>query len=535
LTSDKEKKVEDFLALLNTTDEIKRLYRRYGLGYGWWVMATITLANIATLIAGTIINVAIPNIMGAFGIGQDKAQWLATAFLAASTVSMLLNSWLIKVLGMRTTVVVAISVFMAGCVLGSISPNTDMLIVARILQGAATGIVTPMSMSLVFLLFPPGKQGSVIGLTAIGVVLAPAIGPVLGGVLTDTFSWRYVYLMGVPISLVVLPMAATLLPRRDRSEPRPPLDWVGLILLSLGICGLLIALSNGQREGWTSNFVLLWLAASVAGTALFLWWENHTDHPLLDLRVFTYYRFTAISILGFIFGAGLYGSTYLVPLFLQLVQNATPTDSGLIMLPAALVMGALFPVSGRLADIIDQRILLGLGFVILAYGSYLMVGGNVDTSLATFSIWLIISRIGIGLLAPTLNLCAIQGLPMEYLQQGAGAMNFIRQLGGAFGVNLLSISLEYRSEFHRDSMFATQTWGHSDSMELFSTLRLELQQAGLSVWDTQYVAFGTLGRMIGEQAMVKGFQDGFLLLTIVFIFTLVPLLFLRRRHMVSAH
>jgi len=533
LRSDQE--IEDYLELLNTTEEIKRLYRRFGLGYGWWVMITITLANVATLIAGTIINVAIPDIMGAFGIGQDKAQWLATSFLAASTVSMLMNSWLIQALGVRSTVVIAISVFMAGSVLGSISPTMDMLIVARILQGAATGVVAPLSMSLVFLLFPHGKQGAVMGITAIGVVLAPAVGPVLGGVLIDSFNWRYVYLMGVPISLVVLPMAAALMPRRDRSQPRPPLDWVGLVLLTLGICGLLIALSNGQREGWTSNFVLFWFGASIAGTSLFLWWETHTDHPLLDLRVFTFYRFAAISILAFIFGAGLYGSTYLVPLFLQLVQNATPTDSGLIMLPAALAMGALFPVSGKLADVIDQRILLGSGFVILAYGTYLMIDGNVDTSATTFAIWLVISRIGIGILAPTLNLAAIQGLPMEYLQQGAGAMNFIRQLGGAFGVNLLSVSLEYRSEFHRDAMFATQTWGHSDTMELFTDLNLQLQQAGLSVWETQYVAFGMLGRMVGEQSMMKGFQDGFLFLTVVFVLTLVPLLCLRRRHMASAH
>ncbi|MEH6519274.1 MAG: DHA2 family efflux MFS transporter permease subunit [Halioglobus sp.] len=524
-------KLEDYLALLNTNDEIKGLYRRFGLGYGWWVMATITLANVATLIAGTIINVAIPDIMGAFGIGQDKAQWLATAFLASSTITMLLNSWFIRAVGMRGTVVGAVSVFMAGSLLGSVSPNMDLLILARILQGAATGILTPMSMSLVFLLFPAGKHGAVMGITAIGVVLAPAIGPVLGGVLIDSFNWRYVYLMGVPISLVVLPLAATLMPGRDRSQPRPPLDWLGLSFLTIAICGLLIALSNGQREGWSSNFVVLWFAASGIGTALFFWWENLTEHPLLELRVFTFYRFSVISALGFIFGAGLYGSTYLIPLFLQLVQNVTPTNSGLMMLPAALLMGAIFPFSGRLSDRMDQRILLGTGFAILAYSSYLMVGASTNTSLLTFTVWMMISRIGIGLLAPTLNLSAIQGLPMEYLQQGAGAMNFIRQLGGAFGVNLLSVSLESRSAFHRDAMFAAQTWGHSDSMEMVYTLQRELQAAGLSLWDRQYVAFGTLGRIVGEQALVKGFQDGFMFMTVIFALALVPLALLRSRHM----
>ena len=294
--------MESYLEQINTTEEIKNLYRRFGKNYGWWAMATISLANVAALISGTIINVAIPDIMGAFGIGQDKAQWLATAFLAASTVSMLLNSWMIQTYGVRNTVMGAVTIFMVGSIIGSISPNPDMLIAARIMQGAGTGVVTPMSMSMVFLLFPPGRQGSVMGITSIGIILAPAVGPALGGILIDSFNWRYTFLMGVPISLLVLPMAATLLPGRNPEAPKPPLDVLGLVFLSVAIAGLLIGLSNGQREGWTSNFVLLWFSASILGTGLFLWWEKYTDHPLLDLRVFTFYRFTMISMLGFVFG-----------------------------------------------------------------------------------------------------------------------------------------------------------------------------------------------------------------------------------------
>lgn len=527
--------VEEYLSQLNTTPEIEALFRRFGTSYGWWAMITITLANVATLISGTIINVAIPDIMGAFGIGQDKAQWLATAFLAASTITMLLNAWLVRAWGMRVTVVSAITIFMIGSILGSVSPNTDLLIVARVLQGLATGIITPMSMSLVFQLFPSGRQGSVMGITAVGIVLAPAVGPVLGGLLIDSFNWRYVYLLGVPISVLVLPLAAVLMPPKDPAAPRPPLDWFGLLCLSISICGLLIALSHGHKDGWSSNFVLSWMAASGVSLASFLWWENHTEHPLLDLRVFTFYRFTMISALGFVFGAGLYGSTYLIPLFLQLVQGVTATQSGLIMLPAALVMAAIFPFSGRLSDIMDQRILLASGFLMLSLSSFLMVSANLNTSLLTFTLWLMIGRIGIGFMGPTLNLSAIQGLPIEYLQQGAGAMNFIRQLGGAFGVNLLSIALEYRTDFHRDAITATQTWGNSDSMEMFYLLQNELRAAGLSVWDLQGVAFGFLARITSEAALIRGFQDGFLMLSLFFLVTLIPLSLLRGRHMQNVH
>ena len=165
-----------------------------------------------------------------------------------------------------------------------------------------------------------------------------AIGPVLGGYLIDSLNWRYVYLMGIPVSIIVVPAAAAFLPGREKNTEYKPLDWQGLALVTVAISSLLVAFSNGQREGWSSNYVLLWFLAAMVGTISFIAWEKHTAHPLLDLRVFGYHRFSMITALAFIFGAGLYGTTYLVPLFLQIIQHMTASDSGLMMLPAGLVM-----------------------------------------------------------------------------------------------------------------------------------------------------------------------------------------------------
>lgn len=525
--------IEDYLAQLNTTESVKNLFRRYGQWLGWAALSTITLANIATLVSGTIINVAIPHIMGAFGIGQDKAQWLATAFLAASTVTMLMNAWLIHTLGIRNTVIMAMVLFMVGSVIGGISPNTDLLIVARLLQGSATGIITPMGMSLVFMLFPPARQGTVIGVSAIGIVLAPAIGPLVGGLLIDSFNWRYVYLMGVPVSLLVVPLALVFLPPREPDAPSPPLDWVGLILVTLAISSLLIALSNGQREGWSSDFTLGWLCSAVLAGIGFVRWEMRTDHPLLDLRVFGYYRFTMITLLGFLFGAGLYGSTYLVPLFLQIVQGLNATDAGFALLPAGIVMGIMFPIAGKLGDHYDHRYMIGAGFVILGLSFFLMAGGDRNTSWSTFVIWLMISRLGIGIMAPILNLSALRGLPLQYLQQGAGTANFIRQLGGAFGVNLLSVALTVRTSFHADALVATQSYGHSDTLGMLVEIQRNLggAGAGLTFWEQQYVAYSAMVRLIYQQATEYAFQDGFMILGVVFLATLIPITLLRGKHM----
>ncbi len=528
-------RVESLLQQLNTSEVIRERYRHFGAWYGWAVMGVVVLANVATLLSSTIINVAIPDIMGTFGIGQDKAQWLSTSFLAASTVTMLLNAWLLQIFGVRATVVAAMIIFTTGSIMGGLSPTTDLLIIARILQGAATGVITPMSMSLVFQLFPAGRQGTVLGLTSIGVILAPAVGPALGGYLIDALNWRYVYYLGVPFSIVVIPAALFLLPDREKNKPIPKLDWLGVVLVSLAICSLLVALSNGLREGWSSNFILGWFASSLVSTGLFISWELRCEQPLMDLRVFNYFKFTIIAILAVIFGAGLYGTLYLVPLFLQLVQGMTATDTGLMMLLPALVMGAMFPFSGRLADRVDQRILLGSGFVILAFSCLLMSNAHPDTSWWTFAWWLIISRIGIGIMAPSINLSAVQGLPMEFLQQGAGVTNFMRQIGGAFGVNLASVALDYRSSFHRDALMATQSYDHNDTFAMMGELQLSLTQAGLTFWEMQGVSYSMLGQMVAHQASVLGFRDGFLIFTMVFLFTLIPISLLRKKHMRSLH
>ncbi len=527
--------VEERIASLNTSEALAERYRRFGINYGWMVMGTIVLANVAALLASTMINVAIPDIMGAFGIGQDKAQWLATAFLAASTVTMLLNAWLIQALGVRAIVIAAMLTFMGGSILGGVSPTPDLLILARILQGSAAGVITPMSMSLVFQLFPAGRQGSVLGLTSIGVILAPAMGPLMGGYLNDTFGWRYVFYLGIPIAAFVIPIATLLLPGRDKNTVVPPLDWRGLALVSLTICALLITLSNGLREGWSSNFILSWAATALISGVSFIAWELRCEKPLLDLRVFSYFKFCVMSLLAAIFGAGLYGTLYLAPLFLQLAQGLTAMDSGLMMLLPALIMGAMFPISGRMADRVDQRLLLGSGFFVLAFSCVLMSNADPDTPWWTFCFWLIVSRIGIGIMAPTINLAAVQGLPMEFLQQGSGAANFMRQVGGAFGVNLASVALEYRSSFHRDAMMATQTYGSDDTMALIGNLNQSLMGSGLTFWETQTVSYGILGQMIGHQALVLGFQDGFLIFTVLFLFTLIPISMLRKRHMRSMH
>ncbi|MFT5578480.1 MAG: DHA2 family multidrug resistance protein [Paraglaciecola psychrophila] len=526
--------VEAYIDSLTTSETIKALFRQYGLGYAWIAMAVITLAMLATLLSTTIVNVAIPPIMGAYGIGQDQAQWLSTANLASSTVAMLLTSWLVQMWGIRLVVFWSMLLFLLGTVIGGTSPNVELMIFARVLQGIAAGIITPLSMFVVFLLFPFNRQGMVMGVSSIGVMLAPALGPTLGGVLTDTFNWRYVYYVCLVAPLLCIPLALIYLPDRDGEKPAIPFDWWGLILLSLGISLLFIGLSSGRREGWDSAWVLSNLGGGIGSSLGFIYWQLRNPTPLLNLAIFRHYRFAMYSIIGFVFSAGLYGSTYLIPLFLQLVQGMTPTDSGLLTMPAGLLMAVVAPFCGRLVDRYDPSLLIAWGSLLFSGSFILMVGADANTSFFTFAWWMAVGRIGIGFAFPSMSMGTVRSVPAELVGEASGVLNFMRQLGGAFGVNLCSLILAHRTEFHADAVLSTQRSDNAETLQSIFILEQQLSATGMPAIEKKLAAMQYLADSLHIQAMVSAFKDSFLVSALVFLAVLVPVWLIWRSKLTDA-
>jgi EmrB/QacA subfamily drug resistance transporter len=359
-------------------DSIEGLFARFGPSYRWLVTATVMMGTIATILTATIINVALPDIMGAFGMGQDKAQLLSTGFLAAMTGTMLLNAWMVDTLGQRATFMLAITIFIAASIMGGLAPAEGVLILARVLQGGAAGILQPLAMQTIFQVFPPEKRGSAMGIYGIGVVLAPALGPTLGGIMVDSFSWRYVFFMAVPFCFIGLFMAAILMPGRATSGPPRKFDWIGFGLMTVFLVTLLNGLSNGQRDGWISDPILRDFAIALVAGIGFIVWELRTSAPMLNLKLFTNRVYAGASVVAFIFGAGIFGSTFLIPLFVQTIQGYTPTRSGLLLMPAGLILALVFPIAGRLTDRTPAYATVMFGLVIFALSSFLM--SNVDTN-----------------------------------------------------------------------------------------------------------------------------------------------------------
>jgi EmrB/QacA subfamily drug resistance transporter len=510
-------------------DSIEGLFARFGPSYRWLVTATVMMGTIATILTATIVNVALPDIMGAFGMGQDKAQLLSTGFLAAMTGTMLLNAWMVETLGQRATFMLALTVFIAASVMGGLAPAEGVLILARVLQGGAAGILQPLAMQTIFQVFPPEKRGSAMGIYGIGVVLAPALGPTLGGIMVDSFSWRYVFFMAVPFCFIGLFMATIFMPGRAASGPPRRFDWIGFGLMTVFLVTLLNGLSNGQRDGWFSDSILRDFAVAFISGIGFIVWELRTPAPMLNLKLFTNRVYASASVVAFIFGAGIYGSTFLIPLFAQTIQGYTPTRSGLLLMPAGLILALVFPIAGRLTDKTPAYVMVMFGLAVFALSSFLMTGVDTDTSFWLFAWWIMLGRIGLGFIMPSLNAGALKALPMTLLGQGSGAINFVRQLGGAFGVNLLSIALERRSQLYVDSFTAAQHAGNSATADMLREVTGLLAQADVPEAIRQAGAMNYLGRVIYSQGNMLGYRDSFFIVGAIFLAALVPALMMRRR------
>lgn len=508
-------------------ESVEAFVERFGPGYRWYVTTTVMLGTIATVLTSTIVNVALPNIMGAFGMGQDHAQLLATGFLGAMTATMLANSWMVDSFGQRPTFTMALVVFLVASVIGGLAPNEGVLILARVLQGGAAGILQPLAMLVIFEVFPPNRRGTAMGIYGIGVVLAPALGPTLGGIMVDNFSWRDVFFMPVPFGLLGLFLSRIFMRGRSTPAPRRPFDWIGLGLLSLFLFTLLYGLSNGPRQGWRSDGIVLVFMLALFAFVGFLFWELRTHAPLIDMRLFVNPTFAGAAMLAFIFGAGIFGSTYIAPLFVQTVQGYTATRAGLLLMPGGFILAIVFPLAGRLSDGIPPRVPVMFGLCVFAYSFLLMRTADTNTAFFDMAWWLVIGRIGLGFIMPGLNAGALQALPVHLVAQGSGAINFVRQFGGALGVNLLSITIESRTHIYTQAFAAAQNPANSSTSALLRGVRELLARTGVPDAIQQAGALNYLGRVVYAQGHMLAYRDGFLILAATFIIGLVPAYLMR--------
>jgi EmrB/QacA subfamily drug resistance transporter len=416
----------------------------------------------------------------------------------------------------------ALGIFIAALFAAGAAPNEIVLIACRIAQGAIAGVLQPLSMYTLFRVFPPNQRGTAMGLFGMSVILGPALGPTLGGVMIEHFNWRAIFYVAMPVAGIGILLGSIFMPEREESAAYRRFDWTGFVLLASALGSLLTGLSNGQREGWHSDFIIGLLVTAGFSATAFVAWELRARQPLVNLRVLANGQFTSAAVVACLFGLGLFGSTYLVPLFVQTVQGYTPLAAGLLLMPAGLMLGIFMPVAGYLSDRLPARGLVIAGLLCFCVSSWWLADVDVNSGFWTIAGAVILSRLGLGLIKPSLNVTALRSLRPELLGQGAGMINFARQLGGAFGVNLLSVTLDRRTFFHSDTLTSMQTAANSATGELLRLLQSVLAQAGVPP-DVQLPgAMHFLGRVLYAQAYTMSFRDSFTLIALVFTIGLVP-------------
>jgi EmrB/QacA subfamily drug resistance transporter len=439
------------------------LSARYGPRYRWLLLFSVMVGVMASIMSSTIVNVAIPDMSHHFALGQERAQWVSSGFMVAMTVSMLATPWLLARYGYRSTYVGTMVLLLAGGIGGGLANHFPLVLAARVVEGLAAGVVQPIPAIIILRAFEPHEQGRASGIFGMGVVLAPAVGPSIGGVLVDLFGWRSIFFMVVPFCIASIWLAYKFVPVTApggvTAARSGALDWGGLALGTIGTLCLL----NGLVElrGDTPLQAAALLAGAGVAFGAFIAWQRRVaaegGTPLMNLALFRHRQFAMGSVVAFIYGTALFGSTYLLPVYMQVGLHLSASHVGTILLPAGLVLAFTIAGVGRLADRHPTWLLVCIGLALLAASFALMLVLQLDSAIWLLAVFTVIGRVGLGFILPSLNLGSMRPLEKPLIPQGASAINFLRMLGGAAGVSLCAIVLEWRLAAHGDSLANTAT------------------------------------------------------------------------------
>lgn len=458
---------------------LQALQARYGERHRWLLLMSVMLGSMAAVMSSTILNVAIPDMSQHFTLGQSRVQWVTSGFMVAMTVSMLTTPWLLSRYGYRRVYEVCMWLLLGGGVVGGLANDFSLVLAARVAEGLAAGVVQPIPAIIILRAFASHEQGRASGLFGMGVVLAPAIGPSIGGVLVDVFGWRSIFFMVVPLAMVALWLSRRYVPTSapggvQADAGSPGLDWIGLALASASTLMLLNGLVQLRSDDHTVAMALLALAG--VGMAVFVAWQRHLLRlgrpfhrlrrlrraasgrkgqarqvrrgPLMNLQVFGHRHFAMGALVSFTYGIALFGSTYLLPVYMQMGLGLSPSYIGAALLPAGILLAATIAAVGRLSHRMPPAHWVSWGLALLALSFALMPLVHPAAGLALLWILVILGRIGLGFILPSLNLGAMRGLPKELIPQASSVIGFVRMLGGAAGVSICAIVLEWRLAVH---------------------------------------------------------------------------------------
>jgi EmrB/QacA subfamily drug resistance transporter len=403
-------------------------------------LAVLVSGMFMSVLDTSIVNVAVPTIETTFGATTDDVAWIVTAYALALGVVVPLSAWLAARFGPARVYTAALLLFGVASALCGLAWTLNSLIAFRVIQAIPGGILPPLSMAILYRIVPPAKIGRAMGMYGLGIIVAPAIGPTLGGYLVEYVDWRLIFFINVPVGLVATFAALAILPKFPPTG-RPKFDVVGFIAIASGFFSLLLALSEGESWGWTALPTVALICYSVLALAVFAVWELETDEPLLDLRVFRYWEYTNSLLIISVLSIGMFTVLFYVPVFLQTAQGLGAFKAGFVLLPQALVMAVTMPVAGRIYDRFGPRWPALIGLAVCTYGSFLLHGLTVETSRTTVALLLMLRASGMGLAMMPIMTGGLAAVAPEIVPSGSAFNNVVQRVSASLGLAILGAVL----------------------------------------------------------------------------------------------
>ena len=488
------------------------------------VIITITAVICALLqiIDSTIVNIALPTMQGSLGASLTEITWVITAYSIANVVVMPLTSWLGQQFGRRNYFAVSIIVFTASSWLCGNAGSITELIIFRFIQGIGGGALLVTAQTIITESYPPEKRAMAQTIYVLGVIVGPTLGPPLGGYIVDNFSWPYIFYINIPVGVIatLLTLQFVRSPKFAEKVPVSDVDWLGIALLIAAVGSLQFILEKGQEEDWFSSSLITTLSViCFFGFYFFIWREMVYKHPVVDLRVLKNRNLSIGSILSFVLGFGLFGSTFIIPLYTQTIMGWTALQAGLLMIPSTVFTAVMMPFVGKWMERgVPFRILICSGMVIFFIYSMMAYKILTPSTGSDAFFWILVIRgVGLGLLSIPVTTMALSTLTGREIGQGAALSGMLRQLGGSFGVALISTYLTRDNQVHRVDLVSKLSVNAANVQQRVYALTHGFQLKGMSSNIAKKAALELMDRMVNVQAVVLSYMDVFLWIGVMFL------------------
>lgn len=499
----------------------------------WLIAATVPLATFMEILDTTIVNVSLAHIAGDLSAGTDESTWVLTSYLVSNAIVLPLAGWMSALIGRKNFYLFSVALFTVASACCGLAPSLGILIFFRIIQGLGGGGLQPVAQAILVDAFPPAKRAMAQAIYGITAIAAPVIGPTLGGWLTDNFSWRWVFLINIPVGIIAFVVNSrtvqdppTML-RRKFSEMK--MDYVGLGFLTLGLGSLQVVLDKGQNEDWFgSNFIVTFAVLAVIGLVALVVWELRQETPVVDLSLFKDRSYTLAVSAMLTLGFALYGSSTLLPIFTQQQLGYTSFQSGLVLCFGGLVVVMMMPLSATLLKFVDARFMVAIGLLVNGLSLIMMSHFNAQADFWTLAQARMVQGVGLAFLFVPLNTLAFGLVPKDKVNSASGLINLARNLGGSFGIAGVITLLARRSQAHQAMLVGHLTPGDPSYLEFLDRSRHLMESHGVSAADASKLSFGMLGRVVSQQASLLSFIDAFFLLGMTSI-AVMPLVLLIRK------